>query len=116
MRRFTLLALVALFLALTGQVLFGERQARSGEDAVTIASDMRRAKQERYLLEQALRFYQQGRYAEAFDVAAFMRDRLGVDSRAVVELLVRSREQLEEGALAEAERLREGVSAAAAVP
>lgn len=109
MKQIILLFFVAVFLFVLGQSLFYQHPASSSREAVAFSADMRRRDQEHYLLEQARRFYRQGQFGEAFDLAAYAREKLGFNSSAMAELSVKSRQQLEEAALTAAEKLQQHV-------
>ncbi len=116
MKHLIILLLVSAFLFALGQALFNQRQAASSDEALALSSDMNRGEQEQYLLEQARRLFRQGKYSDVFEIAVYARERLGSESAAMAELYVKSRDQLEESALGEAEKVQRRVREMADLP
>ncbi|MGE5307865.1 MAG: hypothetical protein ACM3OC_02115 [Deltaproteobacteria bacterium] len=109
MKQFFIIVLVAVSLAMFGQTLFSCKPARSCDEALALSADMRHSDREQYLLEQASRFYRQGRFADAYSLSTYAEEILGSDSPAVRSLSEKCRERIEESALTEAEKLHQRV-------
>jgi hypothetical protein len=109
MKQAVALVLVSTFLFVFGQSLFCPRPAASSDDALVFSSNMRRSEQQQYLLDQARRFYRQGRFGEAFAVAAYAQEKLDFVSPELAEVFSKARQQLEESALVAAEKLQQSV-------
>jgi hypothetical protein len=111
MNRGIIIVLVASFLFILGQTTFSHKQASSSDEAVALSWDMTRKGKERYLIDQAKRFLRQGRYADALDLSLYMREKLDLESPETASIADRSRRELEESAMSEAEKLQDQVNA-----
>lgn len=109
MKHLTIVLFVSIFLFISGQALFPQHAASSSEEAVILSFDMRRGEQRQYLIDQSKRFYQQGKFEDAVSLMSYLQEKVGFDSPEVRELFKKARQQLEERALAEAEKLQQPI-------
>lgn len=116
MKHLAIICFVSMFLIVLGQVLFSQRPASSGEEAIMLSLDMRRGEQQQYLLEQSKMFYRQGRFEDAVSLIAYVQEHIGIDSPEVRELFRKSRQQLEERAMTETEKLQQPLQGMADAP